>query len=150
MQNLFVKNTFEEVLLTEDKKFWDEIKKENFNGYIVTTFSSSTISMRKTLKPIILDVSSLDFVPYFPNTAKSMSLIIEQIYGIPFQNPPDNMKNKPYLSDESIKNNFENYSEKKWKEISNKFNFHGIILPINWKISLKPAAKGSIFAFYKI
>ena len=150
LQNLFVKNTFEEVLLTEDKKFWDEIKKENFNGYIVTTFSSSTISMRKTLKPIILDVSSLDFVPYFPNTAKSMSLIIEQIYGISFQNPPDNMKNKPYLSDESIKNNFENYSEKKWKEISNKFNFHGIILPINWKISLKPAAKGSIFAFYKI
>ena len=77
--------------------------------------------MRKTFKPILLDVSSLDFVPYFPNTAKNMSLIIEEIYGIDFDNPPTNIKNKPFLADESIKNNFENYSNAEWKMLSKKF-----------------------------
>ena len=132
------------------KNFWDAVKKTEFNGYIVTSFSSSTISMRKTLKPIILDVSSLDFVPYFPNTAKSMSDIIEQIYGIQFNNPPSNIRNKPFLSDEIIKNKFRNYSEKKWKKLSEDFNFQGIIIPINWNINLKPTEKGKNFAFYLI
>jgi hypothetical protein len=136
--------------LNKDEKFWNTAKKIEFDGYILTSFSSSTISMRKTLKPIILDVSSLDFVPYVPNTAKNMSSIIEQIYGIPFNNPPASIKNRPFLTDENIKNNFENYSEEKWKMLSEKFNFHGIIIPTDWKIKLKPVTKGESFTLYII
>ena len=150
LQSLFINNASNQIILTEEKRFWDVAKKAEFDGYIITSFSSSTISMRKTLKPIILDVSSFDFVPYFPNTAKSMSMIIEQIYGIPFNNPPSNVKNRPFLSDESIKYNFENYSKKKWKELSKNFNFQGIIVPVNWKINLIPNAKNQRFAFYII
>ena len=150
LQNLFINNPSQQIILTKEKKFWRNAKKMKFDGYILTSFSSSTISMRKTLKPIILDVSSLDFVPYFPNTAKSMSLIIEQIYGIPFNNPPVNIKNRPFLKDENIKNNFENYSEEKWKILSEKFNFHGIIIPSNWKIKLKPSTIGESFTLYII
>lgn len=150
MQTSFINNASKQIMITKEKNFWDAVKKTEFNGYIVTSFSSSTISMRRTLKPIILDVSSLDFVPYFPNTAKSMSDIIEQIYGIPFDNPPSNIMNKPFLSDEIIKNNFQNYSEKKWKRLSEEFNFQGIIIPVNWNINLKATEKGEFFAFYLI
>jgi len=150
LQNLFINNTSKQIILTKEKEFWGTAKKMKFDGYILTSFSSSTISMRKTLKPIILDVSSLDFVPYFPNTAKNMSLIIEQIYGIPFNNPATNIKNRPFLTDENIKNNFESYSEEKWKMLSEKFNFHGIIIPADWKIKLKPSTKGENFTLYII
>ena len=77
-------------------------------------------------------------------------LIIEQIYGIPFNNPPVNIKNRPFLKDENIKNNFENYSEEKWKMLSEKFNFHGIIIPADWKIKLKAVTKGESFTLYII
>ena len=150
LRNSFINDPSKQIILSKEKKFWKTAKKMKFDGYILTSFSSSTISMRKTLKPIILDVSSLDFVPYFPNTAKNMSLIIEQIYGIPFNNPPENIKNKPFLTDENIKNNFENHSEEKWKILSEKFNFHGIIIPAGWKIKLKPTIKGETFALYII
>ena len=33
---------------------------------------------------------------------------------------------------------------------SEKFNFHGIIIPVDWKIKLKPATKGESFALYII
>jgi len=150
LKNLFINNTYNQITLNDENEFWDAAKKIEFNGYILTSFSSSTISMRKILKPIILDVSSLDFVPYFPNTAKSMSLIIQEIYGIPFKNPPANIKNKPFLTDENIKNNFENYSKDKWKMLSKKFNFHAIIIPSSWKMDLVPVAKGKRFALYII
>ena len=150
LKNLYINNTSQEILFTKNKKFWEDVKNTELEGYIITSFSSSTISMRKTLKPIILDVSSLDFVPYFPNTAKKMSIIIKEIYGIPFNNPPLNIKNRPFLTDDDIKNNFESYSIEKWRILSKKFKFHGIIVPVDWKIKITPKNIGDDFAFYVI
>ena len=147
LQNLFVNKTVE-IISVGDKNFWNLVKSHDFDGYILTSFSSSTISMRKTLKPIILDVSSFDFVPYHPNAAKNMSTIIEKIYGISFANPPMEIRNRPYLSDEIIKLSFEKYSRKKWQQLSKDFNISAIIVPINWKIDLISQAEGKRFAFY--
>ena len=106
--------------------------------------------MRKSLKPVMLDVSSFDFVPYFPNTAKSLAKIIEEIYGIEFTNPPLELKNSGSLSDKIIKINFEKYSKKKWQQLFKDFNLIGVIVPINWKMKLTPYTKGSRFIFYVI
>ena len=42
------------------------------------------------------------------------------------------------LADESIKNNFENYSNAEWKILSKKFNFNAIIIPVDWNMKLSP------------
>ena len=55
-----------------------------------------------------------------------------------------------FLSDNTIKSNFENYSKEKWQELSENFNFHGIILPITWNISLPIKSKNKDFNFYAI
>ena len=149
LKNQYINNTSQTVSLYDDK-FWNDAKKIKFDGYLLTSYSSSTIAMRKILKPIILDVSSLDFVPYFPNTAKKMSLIIEKIYGIPFNNPPLDIRNRPFLTDENIKSNFENYSEEKWIKLSKEFNFHGVVIPSDWNINLTPILIGNKFTLYII
>ena len=150
LHNLFIENTSNQIVSVEEKNFWNNIKETKSNGYILTTYSTSVISMRKSFKPILLDVTSFDFVPYYPNTAKNLSKIIENVYGIPFDNPPSNIANQPFLLDENLKSNFENYSEEKWKELSKDYNFFGIIVPVNWNINLSPAAKNNEFAFYII
>ena len=150
LHNLFIKNTSNQIVSIEEKNFWNNIKEIKSNGYILTTYSTSVVSMRKSLKPILLDVTSFDFVPYYPNTAKNLSKIIENVYGIPFDNPPSNIGNQPFLLDESVKSNFENYSEEKWKELSKDYNFFGIIVPVNWSINLSPSTKNKKFAFYII
>jgi len=150
LQNLLIKNTSTQIASLEDKNFWNEIKNAQLDGYIITSFSSSTISMRKSLKPIMLDVTSFDFVPYFPNTAKSLSKVVEEIYGVEFTNPPLELKNSGSLSDKIIKINFEKYSKKKWQQLFKDFNLIGVIVPINWKMKLTPYTKGSRFIFYVI
>ncbi len=150
LNNLFIKNTANQIISSGKTDFWNDIKKIESDGYILTTFSTSVVSMRKTLKPILLDVSSFDFVPYYPNTAKSLSEVIENVYGIPFDNPPANISNRPFLLDEDIKLIFENYSEKKWKELSKDFNFYGVVVPLEWNLNLKPIAKNKYFTFYII
>jgi len=148
LHNLFIKNTSNQIESIEETNFWNDIKEIKSNGYILTTYSTSVVSMRKSLKPILLDVTSFDFVPYYPNTAKNLSRIIENVYGIPFDSPPSNIANQPFLLDEDIKSNFENYSEEKWKELSQDYNFFGIIVPLNWHINLLPSRKSKKFAFY--
>ena len=150
LQNLFIENITKQTTSIEDKNFWNVVKNTDFDGYIVTSYSTSAISMRKALRPIILDVTILDFVPYFPNTAKSMSVIIEKIYGISFSSPPLEVRNRAFLSDEAIKLNFEKYPREKWQQLSKDFNISAIIVPVNWKIDLTPHAKSNSFAFYML
>ena len=148
LHNLFIKNTSKQLESLEEVNFWNDIKEIKSNGYILTTYSTSIVSMRRSLKPILLDVTSFDFVPYYPNTAKNLSRIIENVYGIPFNNPPKNIANKPFLLDENIKPNFENYTEENWKELSKNYNFFGIVVPVNWNINLPLKIKNKKFAFY--
>ena len=150
LHNLFIKNTSNQIESVEEINFWNDIKEIKSNGYILTTYSTSIASMRKTLKPILLDVTSFDFVPYYPNTSKSLSKIIESVYGIPFDSPPLNIANRPFLLDEDIKLNFENYSGEKWKKLSEDFNIFGIVVPVNWNINLPSTKKNKYFAFYII
>ena len=65
-------------------------------------------------------------------------------------NPPLDIRNRPILTDENIKSNFENYSEEKWIKLSQEFNFHGIIIPSDWNINLTPVLIGKKFTLYII
>ena len=150
LHNLFIKNTSNQIESIKKTNFWNGIKEMKSNGYILTTYSTSIVSMRKSLKPILLDVTSFDFVPYYPNTAKNLSRIIENVYGISFDNPPSNIADRPFLLDEDVKTNFENYSEEKWKELSRDYNLFGIVVPVNWHINLPRSSKNEKFAFYII
>ena len=96
----------------------------------------------------MLDVTSFDFVPYFPNTAKSLAMIIENIYGIKFSNPPAEIRNSALLNDETVKLVFEKHSKSKWKKLSYDFNIGAILVPVDWKINLEPHIKNKNFAFY--
>ena len=148
LNNLFIKNTSNQIESLQEINFWSDIKEIKSDSYILTTYSTSIVSMRKGLKPILLDVTSFDFVPYYPNTAKNLSKIIENVYGIPFDNPPSNIVNQPFLLDDSIKLNFENRSEENWKELSKDYNFFGIVVPVDWNINLPINSKNEKFAFY--
>ena len=144
IKNSFIVNS-EKKITNNDDDFWNIVRNEKFDGYIVTSYSSSLITFRKGLKPIMLDVTSFDFVPYFPNTAESLRMIIENIYGIEFSNPPAEIRNSALLTDKVIKLTFEERSKENWDKLSYDFNLGAILVPVNWKVNLKPHAKNKKF-----
>ena len=85
--------------------------------------------------PALIDISSLDGVPYAPWTAESLGRTAEEIFGVNFLNPPEGSRNNP-----SIQNNFrglwETRTQKEWKYLGKKFNFSKIVVPKEWKLNL--------------
>ena len=150
IKNSYIKNVNYQKTLFKKNHFWETIKNAEFKGYILTSGSSSTITFRKSLKPILLNPESIDAPPYFPKTAARLAVIIEEIYGISFSDPPLELRNRAAINDDFIKLSFEKYSKEKWQYLSDKFKIDAIVIPVNWNISLVPLAKNDRFAFYVI
>ena len=148
LKNSYINNIEYQNVLLEKNHFWNTVKNTKFEGYILTSTSSGYTILRKSLKPILINPRDIDGVPYFPKTAGRLAVIIEEIYGISFTNPPSELRNRASISEEIIKLNFEKYSKEKWQQLSRDFNIGSVIVPVNWNINLVPFAKNNKLAFY--
>ena len=76
-----------------------------------------------------------------------MKIIIENIYGINFKEPP--MKYWPEIRDDWISSLFESRSNEEWLELSQKYNLSGIIVPSNWEIKINEKIISEKYILYK-
>ena len=102
--------------------------------------------MRQGLKPYIINAAFIDHLPYHPYTIDDTKKIIEKVYGLDFFNPPDLYRGA--IKDEWYKEIFEKRKKDKWIEIAKEFNLSGIILPNDWKISLKETFSSNKYSLY--
>jgi hypothetical protein len=117
--------------------FWDSVNSYSNNKFVVTTYSTTRSTLLLAKVPYILDVTSMDFIPYFPHAVTKLKLVIEDVYGIDFESPPK--KHNPSISDYLIKDIFESRTSDEWRLLSKKYNFDILIVPkdFNLKISNK-------------
>lgn len=141
-------NTLSFKKMNDEDFFWKKIKQIDSSGYFVTTFHSSSPTLRRGRKPYILNSSFIDSIPYFPYQVTEFKLIIENIYGISFINPP-----KLYtaaLYDKWFKETFEKRSIDEWNKIAEKYNLSGVIVPSNWNLLIKNKIVSQKFTAYLI
>tara|TARA_B100000900_G_C20413647_1_gene647934 strand:- start:252 stop:836 length:585 start_codon:yes stop_codon:yes gene_type:complete len=124
------------------------VKKENFEEYLLTTSSLTPIIFKKTKKPILLHTESMDFIPYHPYLVNKLFNILEVIYEIKNNLPPEN--NNPSLSDTYVRNIFEKSSKKEWLEKKSQFNIKYIITPKDWSLKLDLVIEDQNYKLYKI
>ena len=74
--------------MNDEYLFWQKINEIKSDGYYITTFNSSALTLRYGRKPHILNTSMIDNTSYFPYQVTETKLIIEDIYGISLNNPP--------------------------------------------------------------
>lgn len=131
-----------------DINFWNKVKKLKNAGYALTTEETSFLTIIYGRKATLIDASGIDIMPYAPITATQTSKIIERIYGINFYNPQQNFLFSSALrsKDNSIKNNFESYDINKWRFLSEEFKFDIIIVPVDWKLKIRPIIKGNKYS----
>ena len=132
----------------ENKIFWQNVKINHSDGYILTSYETCRQTLRRALKPVLLCVESIDNIPYIPKSVNQVKEIIENVFDVPFYNPP--IKYAGGLVGEIIKNNYENKTKDDWKKISVNFGVTAIILPKDWEITLKPKFKGKDYIYYSI
>ena len=126
--------------------FWQNINEIKSDGYYITTFNSSGLTLRYGRKPYILNTTMLDIIPYIPYQVTEVKLIIEDIYGIPFNDPP--IKFLGAILDDWFKNTFEKRSINDWKIIAEKYNISGVIVPSDWNLIIKDKIVSQKFTAY--
>jgi hypothetical protein len=145
---LEVKEIFIHGYNKEEKSFWNKVNKIKTDGYFITGFDSSGPLLRYARKPYLINTTYFDHIPYHPYTASETRVIIEEIYGISFTNPP--IKFLGVLLDDWYKENFENRYHSEWLELSKKYNISGIITPSDWKLDLQNKIISKKFTAYII
>ena len=141
----FNKRVFSD-LNQDDVVFWDYVKNEKFKGFVVTNAQTTNATLRKGLKPYIINASFIDHLPYHPYTVAQSKLIIEKIYDIDFENPPSLYRGA--IKDEWYKRKFKKRTEKEWKILSKEFNLSAIILPNDWELNLNETISSSKYSLY--
>ena len=143
---LYVKNVFSNGYESEDKSFWNEVSKINSNGFFITSFNSSSPTLRYGKKPYLLHVAYFDYIPYYPYTVTETKIIIEEIYGVNFANPPT--KHLGALIDTWYQELFVSRDYNDWKILSNKYNISGIIVPSDWNLKIDQKIISKNFTAY--
>ena len=143
-----IKKNFSNSLNYEEHIFWQKVKNLNTDGYFVTTYNSSEPTLKFANKPYIINAKFFDHLPYHPYTVDEVKMIIENIYGINFLNPPIN--HWPEIRDEWIFEKFELRSKNQWLELSKKFNLSGIIVPSSWNLKIQKTITSKKFTLYKL
>ena len=132
----------------EESAVINYIKKENIKTYLIVPSSLISHVFKKAETPILLHTESLDFIPYHPYLSNKFFYILEEIYNIKNNTPPE--KNNPYLSDDYIRDVFENRSKEEWLSIKNKFNVEFIIVPNVWRLKLDINQEDERFKLYQL
>jgi hypothetical protein len=101
---------------------------------------------RYCTKPVLLDVSSFDYIPYVPSASTSLRDEIEIIYGIDFkdENAPDS------LSSGRFRDLWQDRSTKEWIEIAAKYNFSVISTPSHWNLKLEKVSGTNDLNIYSL
>ena len=124
------------------------IKKENTKTNLIVPSSLISHVFKKAQTPILLHTESLDFIPYHPYLSNKFFYILEKIYNIKDDKPPE--KNNPFLSDKYIKNVFESRSKDKWLSIKEEFNIEYILVPNIWNLKLDIYIEDKNFKLYRL
>ncbi len=146
-----INNLYSNLTIKEkyDKNFWKEIEREKFdNGYFLTSSDVCSKTIQKSKKPLLICIESIDYLPYVPNLILPIHQIIEEVFEIRFDNPPE--KNHGGLwYENSYKKIFEDRPRENWLKISTKFNLNGLILPSSWQLDLDKTLIGKNYTYYR-
>ena len=143
---LKIKTTLNSIYKSDEKIFWERVNNLKTNGFFITTYFSSNPTLRYGRKPYLINAKYFDHIPYHPYTSSETKLIIENIYGVDYEDPPQ--KYLAAIPDEWFKDTFESRTIYEWKNLSKIHNISGIIVPSNWKININQKIKSKNFTVY--
>ena len=103
-----------------------------------------------SFKPLLLDTTALNFLPYLPHVSGYYKDVLKDVYGLQIKKLKNENKNRSNIPTEIAINHFKNLDDKKWHTIKNKYNVSGLVLDKNIKLKIKPYLIGKHFNFYLI
>lgn len=135
---MFYHHTFYDKKKSKDYNFWNKIKNYDNKNYWIASHPYQKDLTRLGYKTILIDSNSFDFAYMGNSYLIFIKDIIENVYNIPFNEPPE-PPHKTYhgrVPNHLVKIEFENKNNKNWEDILNKYNVKYVLVPTTWNIDL--------------
>ena len=139
--------------ISADDPFWTNLRKIKTTGHLITIVDESS-NMNYiyyiSFKPLLLDTTALNFLPYFPYLSGYFKEVLEEVYGFHVNKLKDKDKNTSNIPIDIAINHFKSLDDKKWHTIKTKYNVSGLVLDKNIKLKIEPYLTGKYLNFYLI
>lgn len=137
--------------ISSNDNFWVKLRNINTTGHIITLgdeISNKNYIYYIAFKPLLLDTTALNFLPYLPHLSEYYKDVLENVYGFKINNLKEGYKNTSNIPTEISINYFKNLNDKQWTVIKNKYNVSGLVLDKNVNLKIKPYLTGKHQNFY--
>jgi hypothetical protein len=136
--------------MQDDAPFWSRVRAIGANGLVLTSRSTSRPALYYGHLPTALNVGSIDFIPYLPQTAGPVARIIEDGYGVPFADPPAEFRHAGALPPDGGRAYWAQLTPTDWCRMSHSLGVVAVLAPNDWDVKLTALAAGKYATFYEI
>jgi hypothetical protein len=133
-----------------DSPFWSEVRALRFNRLVLTAPELSLKALRYGRLPIVLDTTAIDFVPYLPQTATALGMVVERGYGVSFFHPPAIFKFGARLTAGTGQDYWACLSPAQWQGIGRDFGIAALLAPADWTVHLPLLLSDTDYALYAV
>jgi hypothetical protein len=104
----------------------------------------------RTRRPLLLDPSALDILPYALAAGPDMEAILREAYGVDFFQPPAGALHTARIPVEPVKTLWQGRSEEEWRAVRARFRASEVLVASDWRLRLPELARGAGFALYRL
>jgi hypothetical protein len=102
-----------------------------------------------TRRPLLLDPSAIDMLPYAPDGGPAVARITAEVYGVDFLDPPPPARHQGAIDPRFVQPVWEARSAHEWSRLGERFGFREVLAPADWRLALEPVAKSGELALYR-
>ncbi len=118
-------------------------------GMIVTVAGVGSVQMRSR-RPVLLEVSALNQLPYVPHSAPAMNQILKAVYGVDLLRGPPDGRRRPGIAPEAPRELWERRSVDEWQELGARFGFTDVLAYRDWQLQLPRVAESEKLVLFRV
>jgi len=118
-------------------------------GMVAIVAGVSSTQLRSRC-PVLLEVSSLNQLPYVPESGPEMNRILRGVYGEDLFAGPRGGQRRPGLAPEAARELWESRDVAAWQRLGQEFGIGQVMAYRGWQLQLPVVAKNRQFTLYRI
>lgn len=101
-------------------------------------------------RPVLLEVSSLNQLPYVPESGPRMNAILREVYGEDLLHQPRGGRRRPGLDAQGARPLWESRDADTWRNLGRKHGFSSVIAYSSWNLQLPAVATNGKLTLYTV
>jgi hypothetical protein len=104
----------------------------------------------RTRRPLLLDPSALDMLPYVLRAGPAVEEILREVYGVDFFHPPGQAIRAGVVPEKPARELFAHRTPDEWRAIRARFGVSDVLVKADWKLRLPALASGDDYTLYAL